>query len=139
MMEFNKLLPELSVTDLQKSLDFYIRVLGFKLEYDRPEDQFAFLSINGAQLMLEQVNGHWATGELKPPFGRGVNFQIEVESIHEMLANLQAEKISLFREPNEVWRKTGNEENGEIEFLVQDPDGYLLRFCQWLGSRPSSK
>lgn len=137
-MNFNKLIPELSVSNIQKSLDFYIRVLGFKVEYDRPTDKFAFLSINGAQLMLEEVGSGWITGEMKQPFGRGVNFQIEVESIAPMIEKLKTEKIPLFREPKEVWRKTGSEENGEVEFLVQDPDGYLLRFSQWLGVRNST-
>lgn len=135
-MEFNKLVPELTVSDFSRSLDFYVRVLGFKVEYDRPSERFAFLSINGAQLMIEEANGHWVTGELTPPLGRGVNFQIEVEAIEPMVSALKVEGFPLFREPYETWRKTGHEVNGELEFLVQDPDGYLLRFSEWLGSRP---
>lgn len=50
----NPLIPELIVSDLQRSLDFYCQVLGFKIEYQRPEDKFAFLSYHGSQLMLEQ-------------------------------------------------------------------------------------
>ena len=35
------LVPELEVSDFAKSLDFYVRVLGFSVLYDRPERPFA--------------------------------------------------------------------------------------------------
>ena len=35
-MYWNKIIPELSVTNLEESLKFY-KAAGFKLEYDRPE------------------------------------------------------------------------------------------------------
>jgi hypothetical protein len=42
----------------------------------------------------------------------------------------------LFRALEESWYPVSErEEEGQLEFLVQDPDGYLLRFCQVLGSR----
>ena len=132
-MIFNKLIPELDVADFQKSLDFYTRILGFKIEYDRPAEKFAFLSIHGAQLMIEEDNGNWVTAPREYPRGRGINFEICVESIEPILKNLKSEAIPLFREPKEIWRKTGETKAGQIEFLVLDPDGYLLRFTQWLG------
>ena len=48
----NIITPELKVFDLKESLDFYINLSGFQVEYDRPENKFAMLSINGARLML---------------------------------------------------------------------------------------
>jgi catechol 2,3-dioxygenase-like lactoylglutathione lyase family enzyme len=135
-VEFNALVPELTVTSLEQSLPFYFR-LGFKLEYGR--EGFVFLSLQGAQLMLEQFHDSgWNTAELERPFGRGINFQIEVEDIAPMLEALRAIQYPLYRQPYETWRKVQNEEIGEAEFLVQDPDGYLLRFSQYLGSRPIS-
>ncbi len=122
-MRFNKLIPELSVSNYKKSLDFYTK-LGFKVEYVR--EKFAFLSLEGSQIMIEEVDDHWKVGELEYPFGRGINFQIEVDNINE-LAKIVKNK---FRELEE------NEYlvNGKIvkckEFLVQDPDGYLLRFSE---------
>ena len=70
-MKFNKLIPELSVSDFDKSLKFYIDVLGFKMEYKREESKFAMLSFQGSQIMIEEVNNHWSTGRLEYPFGRG--------------------------------------------------------------------
>lgn len=54
MLKMNAPIPELIVSDLQQSLQFYHDILGFKIEYDRPEDKFAFLSYYGSQLMLEE-------------------------------------------------------------------------------------
>ena len=65
-MYFNKIIPELSVTNLEKSLSFY-KTVGFKIEYER------------------------------------------------------------YRQDNKLL--------GNREFLVQDPDGYLLRFSEDLGEK----
>ena len=42
-MYWNKIIPELSVTNLENSLKFY-KTIGFKVEYDRPENKFVFIS-----------------------------------------------------------------------------------------------
>lgn len=129
-MKFNALVPELSVTNIEQSKWFYTELLGFQLEYERKKDKFAFLSLNNAQLMLEELNGHWETSSLEYPLGRGVNFQIIVEDIHSIVNRLNQHAISLFREPFVSEYVTGDTFIKEIEFLVQDPDGYLLRFSQ---------
>lgn len=134
-MIFNKLIPELSVTDIKESLPFYTEVIGFKVEYSRPEEKFYFLSIDGAQLMVEEVNNHWWTGELERPFGRGLNFQIEVGDVSAIIGRLEEAGIALFRPLKESWYRGDGVEFGQLEFLVQDPDGYLLRFIQDIGER----
>ena len=131
-MKFNALVPELSVTDIEKSKKFYIEILGFQLEYERKNDKFAFLSLNNAQLMIEEINGYWETGLLEYPLVRGVNFQITIEDIQPIVNRLNQNAISLFREPFVSEYTTGETVFKEIEFLVQDPDGYLLRFSQGL-------
>lgn len=128
-MNFNKLIPELSVSSLEISKNFYIGILGFKLEYERLADKLAFLSINGAQIMIEEINGNWSVGDLEKPFGRGVNFQIELEDPKSLYEKLKSNNIPLFRELTSSFYETPNGTDEQIEFLVQDPDGYLLRFC----------
>ncbi|MDV4149446.1 VOC family protein [Clostridium sp. AL.422] len=128
-MKFNSLIPELSVMNIEESKKFYMDILGFKLEYERVEDKFAFLSLEDVQIMIEEVNGYWNTGELEYPFGRGINFQIEVPNVDEIRENLVKNNIELFRDIT----ISEYECNGKIilqkEFLVQDLNGYLLRFC----------
>ena len=62
-LKFNKLIPELSVTDINVSIKFYTN-LGFKIIYKRPENKFYFLELEGNQLMIEQINNNWNTGPL---------------------------------------------------------------------------
>ena len=44
----------------------------------------------------------------------------------------------LFLEPEQKWYRTGEVETGVHQFLVQDPDGYLVRFSTHIGERPAS-
>jgi catechol 2,3-dioxygenase-like lactoylglutathione lyase family enzyme len=134
-MKFNKLIPEISVTNIEESLRFYRDILGFKVEYSRPAEKFYFLSYEDIQFMVEEINNHWWTGELERPFGRGLNFQIEVSDVSVLMKSLEKAGINLFCAPKESWYKGEGVEFGQVEFLVQDPDGYLLRFIQDIGER----
>lgn len=96
-MQFNSLIPELSVENLLDSLRFYVDTLGFKIEYQRIEDKFALVSFENVQLMLEQINGHWETAPLEKPLGRGINFQIATVQLESLIHRLQKKGISLFR------------------------------------------
>lgn len=128
--KFNKLIPELSVSNIEKSLDFYINILGFKLEYERKTDKFAFLSFNGSQIMIEQINNHWAVGDLEKPFGRGINFQIECSNVEEISTKLKNADYPIFKDVFESKYKADGVIYTEKELLVQDLDGYLIRFQQ---------
>lgn len=135
-MIFNKLIPELSVSNLDKSLEFYENC-GFKIEYDRPENKFAFISLEGSQIMIQEIskNDKWTLENLKYPFGNGVNFQIEVKNVDKIYNKLKAINYSIAYEMEENWYRENNKLLGNKEFLVQDPDGYLLRFCEDLGEK----
>ena len=133
-MKFNKLIPELSVSNFKKSLKFYTKILKFKLEYERKD--FAFISLQGSQLMIEKINNTWKIAKLVYPFGRGINFQIEVDKIQLILDNLKKNNYPIFVEPKENWYRQDNQLLGNKEFLIQDPDGYLLRFAECLGIKP---
>ena len=129
-MKFNKLIPELSVRDIEKSKHFYINILNFKLEYERPENKFAFFSYNGSQIMLEQINDNWNVGKLQYPFGRGINFQIETKEIDSISQRLKDNNIKIYKDIFESQYIANGKVYKEKELLVQDPDGYLLRFQQ---------
>jgi catechol 2,3-dioxygenase-like lactoylglutathione lyase family enzyme len=135
-VKFNKLIPELIVSDIKKSLEFYTKILGFKIEYQREEDKFAFLSLDGAQLMLEEnLDSAWNTGKLEKPFGKGINLQIEVKDVQSLIDSLDKNKHPLKIPLKENWYRKGKVFLGNKEFLVMDPDGYLLRFSQDIGKR----
>ncbi len=136
------LVPELGVSDWSASRAFYVDVLGFDVRYDRPEDGFSYLSLGGADLMLDQ-NGMGRTyeGGYRPsarPFGRGTNLQIAVPDLTPFLDALSAAGHPLFIAPETAWYRRNEEEVGQRQFVVADPDGYPLRFCASLGTRPAS-
>ena len=135
---FASLVPELDVTELAASLEFWCGALGFRVAYERPEVGFAFLERGRAQVMLCHRNGHWEVAPLEPPFGRGINLQIFVEGVAPILDALAARGWPLFRPLHDAWYRAGAEEVGSRQFLVQDPDGYLLRFAEDLGRRPAA-
>ena len=132
---FAGLVPELDVTDLAASLRFWCGPLGFTVAYDRPAARFAYLALGAAQVMLCERNGRWEAGELTRPFGRGINLQIAVPALDPILDGLHAIGWPLFEPAAEAWYRVGALEQGQRELLVQDPDGYLLRFAEPLGTR----
>ena len=132
------MVPELIVEDIERSLEFYL-LLGFSIKFRREEKKFAYLELGEAQIMLEEYSDNsWITGRLEKPFGRGINFQIDVEDMDGQLEKIKTQGIPLYEEVTESWYRAENFENGQMEFLVQDPDGYLLRFCKFIGRREIS-
>ena len=127
-MNFNKLIPELSVSDINKTWEFYVDVLGFKICYERPEDKFIFVEKDGNQIMLEQINGNWNVGKMEYPFGRGINFEMTISDVDAVYERIEKAGIKLFRKMEVKDYECGNETVHQKQFLVQDPDGYLLRF-----------
>lgn len=137
-MYFNKNIPELSVTDLDKSLQFY-KTCGFKISYERPEDKFVFLALGEIQFMLQEIqdDDKWQVGDLEYPLGRGINFQLELDSVDKIYEALKDNGYEIAFEMEENWYRLEDKELGNKEFLVQDPDGYLLRFTEDLGQKKS--
>ena len=135
-LEFNKNIPELSVSNLKKSLNFY-KTAGFKINYTRPENKFAFISLGEIQFMLQETssNEKWNIAPLSYPFGNGINFQLEVTNLDEIYYNFKNSNYNIKFEIEENWYRQNNKLLGNKEFLIQDPDGYLLRFSQDLGEK----
>ena len=135
-----RLIPELEVEDLDRSLEFYTGVIGFTLLYARPEERFVFLDLEGANLMLEQAAGpgrRFHSAPLEHPFGRGVNFQIEVANVDGLHARVLAQQRHVVVPMEQRWYRRNDHEIGNRQFVVADPDGYLLRFVTHLGQRPA--
>ena len=126
-MNFNKLIPEMDVINIDETKKFYL-MLGFVIEYERLNDKFVFMSYKGSQFMFQEVNLNdlehekWEVAPLEYPFGRD-----ELDILYNKLKENNY-PIKYDIEENHY------EENGNMlmqkEFLVQDPNGYLLRFNQ---------
>lgn len=126
-MKFNSLIPELSVTNIEKSKKFYLN-LGFKIMYERKEDKFCFLYLEDNQIMIEEINNNWNVGEMKYPFGNGINISMTVSDIDSFYESIISKKIVLFRKIKTSKYRVDDIIYEDKEFLLQNPDGYLLRF-----------
>ena len=132
------IVPELDVSDLDSSLAFYVDVIGFSVLDDRPEERFAYLDLAGAHLMLEEAAGpgrRFRTAPLERPFGRGMNLQIQVADAETIYRRVEAAGYEPLVPLEARWRRSGNVQRGHREFVVSDPDGYLLRLFTDLGER----
>ena len=130
----NAMVPELAVRDWRASLAFYRDVLGFTLVYDRPLDGFAFLELGAAQLMIDQIGIGRTFGEpdllSESKLGLGINLQIRVDRINPLLDRLARAGIALYLPSEERRYVVSDKTVVQRQFVVADPDGYLLRFCE---------
>lgn len=125
-MEYNTLIPELIVSDIEKAYAFYVDLLGFKVAYNRPEDKFYFLTYGDAQLMIEEA-GEEELNQMAYPFGRGLNFSLGVDDVSAIYQAFQEVGYPIHRELEVREFRVGNEVVHPQEFAILDPDGYYWR------------
>ena len=133
-------IPELDVSDLVRSREVYVRVLGFHVHVERPEDRFIYLIREEAHLMLEEAAGpgrRFRSAALERPFGRGLNLQIKVADVESLYRAVQSSTLKIQARLEERWYRHDAEALGVRQFVVADPDGYLLRFATVLGAQPA--
>ena len=97
----------LHVADVDRALDFYLRLPGVELVFRR-ESAFARLKIGGGFLHLVKLP--------KP----GFHIEIDVDDPHAYRAALEEAGLSAPRPTRHPWGKT--------DFHVTDPDGNTLEF-----------
>ena len=126
-IEFNSLIPELSVSNIENSKRFY-ESLGFKIMYERIEDKFCFMQLEDNQIMIEEQNNNWKVGKMEYPYGNGINISMSINDVEKLYGDLKVKKVKLFMDLKVNEYRVDNVVFKDKEFLVQDPDGYLLRF-----------
>ena len=128
-----KVVPELYCSDIEITKRFYVEAFGFEIKYERPEELFVYFTLEGVDIMVEQLSAsgrRWLTGEMETPFGRGVNFQWDVAEIDNLYSRvLTAAPGSIYLEMEAKAYQCGTETALQKQFIAQDPDGYLFRFC----------
>ena len=139
--EIEPLVPELWCSDFWTSMEFYTDCIGFDLAQQRGQDPHAYLSLNRAQIMIAHwtLNGDWEPWHpeaMTRPFGRGINLQFMVDDVHRLHDRVLSKGIKPFRDlyDSEVWKTDCMDTRRQ--FMVLDPDGYLLRFSQSVSKRP---
>ena len=93
-------------------------------------------SEKGAQVMLEEPLGRtFLAADLEHPYGRGVNFQIQVDDVLRLYSSVRASGIPVPLELEDRWYRDDERAFGNRQFVVQDPERLNgLRFFQgsWL-------
>ena len=118
----------LRVGDLQRSIDFYTRVLGMQLlrTTERPEQKYslAYLGYGGnpEQAELELTYNHGVSSyEMGTAYG---HIAIGVDDIYATCERIRSGGGAITREPGPV--KGGN----TVIAFVTDPDGYKVELIQ---------
>jgi hypothetical protein len=68
-----------------------------------------------------------------------MNLQIEVADVNPLYADVQQADLSVIIPLKERWLRQDQNEAGNRQFVMADPDGYLLRFFSDLGQRPAEE
>ena len=128
-MNYNAVIPEFMVSNLEKSRSFYCDLLGFTIEYERPEENFLFLSLEDCQLMLEEGTKD-ELAKLSYPFGRGVNISFGIKDVPSLYQKLLEADYPIHRPLTKREFRVGDSFIYPHEFAILDPDGYFLRFSE---------
>lgn len=132
------LTPELICSNIKMSLYFYTQILGFNIQYERKEEGFAMLERQGSYLMLDEIKNpagkyrSWISAPLEAPFGRGINLQIKTTHVGTLYDHVTAMGVSIFLPIETTWYRANHLDLGLRQFIVLDPDGYMLRFAELL-------
>jgi lactoylglutathione lyase len=121
----------LRVGDLQRSIDFYTRVLGMQLlrTTDRPEQKYSLAFVGygdeRSTAVLELTYNHGVDRyDLGTAFG---HVAIGVDDVYATCERIRAAGGTITREPGPV--KGGT----TVIAFVQDPDGYKIELIQMRG------
>ena len=141
------LTPELCCSNIKSSLSFYVELLGFKIQYQREEEGFAMLERQGSRIMLDEIRESsvkgkkrvWITAAMEIPFGRGINLEIKTTQVEQLYKRCEDSGATIFLPIEDKWYRADNIEIGNRQFIVLDPDGYMLRFVHELGVRKVSE
>jgi lactoylglutathione lyase len=129
-------------------------VLGFQVLHERPAERFAHLEREGAEIMIEQRGmvrcspDHrsgsapplsrdrlFPRADLSRPYGRGVSLEIDVDDVGPLHDAALAAGAEIVLGLEERWYERESEWLGVRQFALADPDGYVIRLSQRVGTR----
>ena len=86
------------------------------------------MQLEDNQIMIEEQNNNWNVGKLEYPYGNGINISMSINDVEKLYGDLKLKQVKLFMDLKVNEYRVDNVVFQDKEFLVQDPDGYLLRF-----------
>ena len=115
-MQFQQLTPMLWTAQLQETIDFYVKTLGFTIAEQNDEWGWAALHRDTVELMLARPNEH--TPFAGPAFTGSL--YIRVDEVDQLWDEL--------KDKTKVCYPLDNFEHGMREFAIYDNNGYMLQF-----------
>ncbi len=117
------------VRDLEKSIDFYTRLLGMKIlrrrDYPGGEFTLAFVGYgNESDNTVIELTYNW---DQKEPYELGTGFghlAIGVPDIYRACERLEQEGVSIPRPPGPM------KHGGSVIAFIEDPDGYKIELIE---------
>lgn len=122
-----KLTPNLMVDDVNRTVDFYQRVLGFEVQASVPETgsfDWAMLARDGVTLMFQSRAS--LGGEIPSlaanPIGGSLTFYTEVTGVRALYEQLRS-TVEIVQDLHETFY-------GTLEFSFRDTNGYIIGFSE---------
>lgn len=118
--------PQLTITDMPRSVKFYRKRLGFEVTHRDPEERPEFVAMEreGVSLFLVTQASREEPVQVedlkKNKRGVGVRIYFEVDDAREVYNSLKTAGVQILREI------AHNEEENYTEFSILDPDGYEI-------------
>ncbi len=135
MPQFNKITPNLVVASVERSLAFYIDLLGFTRGMTVPEQPpFVFASVtsgtveiffNDTKPVLDE-HPDWAA-RLHASAGNSMFVEVGDGAIDALYDRIAA-KVKVVMALKTQWY-------GMREFAIEDPDGFVITFAQRVAER----
>lgn len=114
------------VTDVDSSVDFYTKMLGFEVD-KHVKSAFAALTLGNLRLYINKPGaggaGHAMPDGVMPAPGGWNRFQLEVNNLEEAVEDLKKEGAK-FR--NEIVQGIGGK-----QILLEDPSGNLIELFEF--------
>ncbi len=127
MPQYQKLTPNLLVANVERSVAFYVDLLGFTRNMTVPDESpwvFAQVVSGSVEIFFNDIKTAVEEYPLlrDRPVGLTGTLFIEVEGIHELHERLQSQTTIVSPFVTQWY--------GMMEFAIADPDGYVITFAQ---------
>ena len=127
--KFRLLHTMIRVKDLEKSLDFYTRLLGMKMtrKTDYPSGEFTLAFVgygDETESTVVELTHNWGQ---KEPYDLGTGFghlAIAVPDIYGVCETLEKEGVKIPRAPGPM------KHGGSVIAFIEDPDGYKIELIE---------
>ena len=114
--KINKMSPQFIVADIERSVEFYTKVLGFDVDF-RYDDFYAGISKDGCSIHLKE-----GTSSIGNKHNENLDIVFAVDGIEDLYEEISRRSVEIVQPLREM-------PYGK-EFYFTDPDGHVIAFSQ---------